>query len=93
VRWSVTLQAVGDRELGHDEIVALADAVAGLDGIASGIGQPAYGAQLVVDADDRESAVDEGLRLFTEAAATAGLPAWPVDAVDAVNELDDQEPW
>ena len=52
--WSVTLQAVGDRALTHEEIVELADAVAGAQGRrAPGIGTEAYGAQLVVEADDR----------------------------------------
>ena len=54
--WSVSLQAVGDRAMTHDEIVELADAVAAAQGVASGIGQPAYGAQLVVDATDRDEA-------------------------------------
>ena len=36
-RWSVTLYAVGDREVTHDEVVKLADAVAAAGGIATGI--------------------------------------------------------
>jgi hypothetical protein len=86
VLWSVTLQAVGDRPRTHDEIVELADAVAPAQGVASGIGEPAYGAQLVVEAGDREEAESLGRALFAEAAATAGLPAWPVTSVDAVSE-------
>jgi hypothetical protein len=86
VLWSVTLQAVGDRPMTHDEIVELADAVAPAQGVASGIGEPAYGAQLVVEAGDREEAESLGRALFAEAAATAGLPAWPVTSVDAVSE-------
>jgi hypothetical protein len=88
--WSVTLQAVGDRELTHDEIVELADAVAASNGVASGIGQSAYGAQLVVEADDYDAAVSEGSRLFTEAAARAGLPPWPISAADAISEADEE---
>ena len=90
--WSVTLQAVGDRPMTHDEIVELADAVAAHSGVASGIGMEAYGAQLVVEADERGTAIDLGSRLFTDAAARAGLPAWPISAVDAVSELDDDLP-
>jgi hypothetical protein len=86
VLYSVTLQAVGDRSMTHDEIVELADAVAAAQGVASGIGEPAYGAQLVVEAADREEAESLGRALFAEAAATAGLPAWPVTSVDAVSE-------
>jgi hypothetical protein len=86
VLWSVTLQAVGDRPMTHDEIVELADAVAPARGVASGIGEPAYGAQLVVEAGDREEAESLGRALFAEAAAAAGLPAWPVTSVDAVSE-------
>jgi len=86
VLWSVTLQAVGDRPMTHEEIVELADAVAPAQGVASGIGEPAYGAQLVVEAADHDEAVSRGRALFAEAAATAGLPAWPVASVDAVSE-------
>jgi hypothetical protein len=86
VLWSVTLQAAGDRPMRHDEIVELADAVASAQGVASGIGEPAYGAQLVVEAADREEAESLGRALFAAAAATAGLPAWPVTSVDAVSE-------
>ena len=38
MRWSVGLEAEGDRVLTHAEIVELADAVAPSSGIASGIG-------------------------------------------------------
>ena len=38
MRWSVTLQAVGDRVLTREEVVELADAVAPHAGVASGIG-------------------------------------------------------
>jgi hypothetical protein len=90
--WSVTLQAVGDRVLTPEEIVELADAVAGASGVASGIGTEAYGAQLVVEADDLGTAIERGSRLFTDAAARAGLPPWPISAVDAVSELDEDLP-
>ena len=91
--WSVTLQAVGDRPMTHDEIVELVDAAAGAQGVASGIGQAAYGAQLLVEAADRDEAISLGTAIFTEAAATAGLPAWPVTGADAVSEADDADGW
>lgn len=90
--WSVTVQAAGDRPMTHEEIVELADAVAGARGVASGIGAEAYGAQVVVEADDRDTAIELGRRLFTDAAARAGLPAWPISAVDAVSEEDEELP-
>ncbi len=87
--WSVTLQASGDRPMTHEEIVELADAVAPAQGIASGIGAEAYGVQLVVEAADREEAIALGRLLFAEAAAIAGLPAWPVTAEDAISEAEE----
>jgi hypothetical protein len=87
--WSVSIQAAGDRMVDHHEIVALADAVAASGGVASGIGQQAYGAQLVVDAEDRDDALALGEELFVRAAATAGLPAWSVSAISAVSEEDE----
>jgi hypothetical protein len=90
MRWSVSLVAEGDRVVDRREVVALADAVAGWDGIASGIGDTRYGAQLVVEADDRPAAVRLATGAFTEAAARAGLPAWPVTAVGAISEADDE---
>ena len=91
MRWSVSVQAAGDRELTREEIVELADAVAAASGVASGIGQTAYGAQLVVAAASREEAIAKGSALFVAAAARAGLPAWPVSAVTATNEDEDDE--
>jgi hypothetical protein len=89
VKWSVSIVASGDREVSHDEVVELADAVAPWGGIASGIGAPRYGAQLVVEADDREAAVEAGVDAFNRAVAQAGLPAWPITDVDAISEADD----
>ena len=60
--WSVTVQAAGDRPMTHEEIVELADAVAAAQGVASGIGAQAYGAQLVVEAADRDEAIALGQR-------------------------------
>ncbi len=91
MQWSVTAQAAGDRELSREEIVELADAVAPAGGIASGIGQTAYGAQLLVEADTREGAVEKGAAIFTAAAHRAGLPTWPISAISAMNEDEDDE--
>jgi hypothetical protein len=89
MQWSVSAQAAGDRELTREEIVELADAVAPASGVVSGIGQTAYGAQLLVDAASREEAIAKGSALFLAAAARAGLPAWPVSAISATSEDED----
>src|SRR6202020_2731687 len=78
VKWSVGVEAEGDRVLSREEIVELADAVAVADGIATGIGTNRYGAQLVVQAGSRDEAIEKATREFAQAAARAGLPAWPV---------------
>jgi hypothetical protein len=91
VQWSVSAQAAGDRELTREEIVELADAVAPAGGVATGIGQPAYGAQLLVEAETREEALERGEAIFTAAAARAGLPAWPVTAITVLSEDEDLE--
>jgi hypothetical protein len=91
VQWSVSVQASGDRELSREEIVELADAVAPAAGVASGIGQTAYGAQLLVEAETREDAIERGAAVFTAAVATAGLPSWPISAIRARSEDEDDE--
>ncbi|MEM7273553.1 MAG: hypothetical protein AAF547_10770 [Actinomycetota bacterium] len=85
-KWSVSIQAEGDRPLELDEVVALADAVAPLGGIASGIGASAYGAQIVVEASSADEAVEAAVPLFTDAAETAGLPPWPVTWAEVIGE-------
>jgi hypothetical protein len=89
VRWSVAVEAEGDRLLTREEIVDLADAVAPAAGIASGIGTTRYGAQLVIDADDLDSAVGRARAEFTTAASRAGLPAWPIVRSEAVSEAEE----
>jgi hypothetical protein len=91
VDWSVAVIATGDRDMTREEIVELADAIAGHDGIASGIGTSTYGAMLIVEADDREEAMALGSRLVVEAAARAGLPPWTITQVRAMSELDADE--
>jgi hypothetical protein len=90
VRWSVGIEAEGDRALTREEVVELADAVAAADGIATGIGTSRYGAQLVVEAASREEAIEKATGEFTRAAAAAGLPAAPVVRAEAVSEDEDK---
>jgi hypothetical protein len=85
----VSIVAEGDRVLTREEVVELADAVAPFGGIASGIGSAHYGAQLVIEADDRDAAVDRATAAFVEAAARAGLPSWPITEIGAISEADD----
>jgi hypothetical protein len=89
MRWSVAVVAEGDRVVSADEIVALADAVAPSNGIASGIGTTSYGAQLVVEAANGDEALELGIAEFRRAASVAGLPEWPVARAEAVGEDDD----
>jgi hypothetical protein len=91
VRWSVVVVAEGDREMTREEIVELADAVAASSGIASGIGTASYGAQLVVQAESRAAAVELATAEFVQAAATAGLPPWPIARAEALSENDDMD--
>jgi hypothetical protein len=90
VKWSVTLAAEGDRVMTREEIVELADAVAAYSGIASGIGTTRYGAQLSVEADSREDAVEKASAEFARAAERAGLPSWPIADVGVIGEDDDE---
>jgi hypothetical protein len=90
VKWSVSVVAEGDRVVSTEEVVELADAVAAWGGIASGIGAMRYGAQLVVEADDRDTAVERATEVFVRAAEQAGLPGWPVTDVGAISEAEDE---
>lgn len=89
MKWSVTLEAEGDRVMTREEIVELADAVAAHSGIASGIGMTRYGAQLSVEAGSREAAVERASAAFADAAARAGLPPWPIAEIGVIGEDDD----
>jgi hypothetical protein len=85
-RWSVGIEAEGDRALSREDVVELADAVAASDGIASGIGSARYGVTLIVQASSRDEAVGKAREEFTRAVATAGLPVSPIVRVEAVSE-------
>lgn len=82
MRWSVSLQAEGDREIELEEVVELADAVAIHEGVATGMGTQSYGAQVVVEADSSDEALERAMAIFARAAARVGLPAWPVVNVE-----------
>jgi hypothetical protein len=86
VRWSVGIEAEGDRVFTREEVVELADAVAAHSGVATGIGTSRYGAQLLVVADNRDDAIAVATDLFVAAAKTAGLPAAPIVRAEAVSE-------
>jgi hypothetical protein len=86
MRWSVGIEAEGDRVLTREQVVELADAVAASDGIATGIGTARYGAQLVVQAETREQAIAAATEEFIRAAAKAGLPPAPVVRTEAISE-------
>ena len=70
-------------------MVELADAVAASGGIASGIGTNRYGAQLVVEADDRDTAAELATAEFVRGRSEAGLPDWPIVYVAAISEAED----
>ena len=97
MRWSVTFEAEGDRELTREEIVELADGVAAASGIASGIGTTHYGAQLFVEADDRAEALRRATTAFRAAVEHAALPPWPLTRTEVISEeedlLADQDGW
>ena len=89
VQWSVGIEVTGgdDAEvMSLERIGDLADAVASDGGIASGIGQPAYGVKVLVEAESRESAVARATEILRAAARTAALPEWPVSRVEVVSE-------
>ncbi|MEM9466462.1 MAG: hypothetical protein AAGA90_13900 [Actinomycetota bacterium] len=85
-KWSVSIQAEGDRPVELQEVVALADAVAKLGGIASGVGAMAYGAQIVVEADSADDAVEQAVPAFEAAVVEAELPPWPVTKAEVLGE-------
>jgi hypothetical protein len=91
VRWSVGIEAELGRVTTREEIVELADAVAGSNGIATGIGTNRYGAQLVVEAASRDEAIEKATEQLWQAAASAGLPAAPITRTEAISEQEEDE--
>lgn len=94
MRWSVGIRAEGseDEVMSQDQILELADAVAVHSGVATGVNQNAYGAQIIVEADNRTLAEQIARKLFAEAVETAALPVWPIVKVDSLSEEEDMEP-
>lgn len=90
MRWSVGIETDGDRVLTREEVDELADAIAASGGIATGIGTSRYGAQLIVEADSRDDAIEKAVAELAAAAARAGLPAGPVVRAEAISEDEDE---
>jgi len=86
MRWSVGIEADAGRVLTREDVVELADAVADSQGMASGIGSSRYGVTVIVQADDRDEAVEKATEEFARAVLQAGLPPGPVVRVEAVGE-------
>ena len=91
MRWSVGIEAEGERVFTREEVVELADAVAAHSGVATGIGTSRYGARLLVIADSREAAIGKAAELFRAAAQAAGLPAAPVVWAEAISEAEEAQ--
>ena len=89
MRWSVGIEVDGDRVLTREEVVELADAVATSGGIATGIGSARYGAQLIVEADSRDEAIEKATEEFWRAASKAALPPGAVVRTEATSEDED----
>jgi hypothetical protein len=89
VRWSVGIEAQGHSVLTREQVVDLADAVAATGGIATGIGTNRCGAQLIVEADSREEAIEKATEEFWRAVRKARLPPGPVVRTEAISEDED----
>jgi len=89
VRWSVGIEAEGDEVLTREQVVDLADAVAATGGIATGIGTSRYGAQLIVEADSREDAIEKATEEFWRAVRKARLRPAPIVRTEAISEDED----
>lgn len=91
MKFSVSVYAEGNRIISLEEIVELADAVAHISGIASGAGSMSYGAQIVVEAENSDQAVEIAMAKFAEAVLEAKLPDWPITKAETISEIDDLE--
>ena len=89
VRWSVGIEAEGDRVLTREQVVELADAVAASGGIATGIGTSRYGAQLIAEAESREEAIEKATEEFWRAVREARLRPAPIVRAEAISEEED----
>ena len=91
MRWSVAIQTEGDRVMSVERIVEFADTVAKHDGVASGVGQAAYGAKLIVVAGSKAEAEAIGTAQFRAAAEEARLPEWPITKIESISEEQEEE--
>jgi hypothetical protein len=91
MRWSVAVQTEGDQVMSQKQIVELADTVAKHDGVASGIGQTAYGAKIIVNANSKDEAEAVAKQQFTDAAKEANMPDWPIVKVESISEEEEEE--
>ena len=90
MQWSVGIEAEGDRALTREQVVELADAVAATGGIATGIGTNRYGAQLIVEAESREEAIEKATEEFWRAVRKARLRPGPIVRTEAISEDEDE---
>ncbi len=90
MRWSVGIEAQGRRVLTREQVVELAEAVAATGGIATGIGTNRYGAQLIVEADSREEAIEKATEEFWRAVRKARLRPAPIVRTVAISEDEDE---
>lgn len=88
IRWSVGLEASGDRLVSMEEVVELADAVATKGGSAGGMGTNSYHATILVFAEDRDRAIAKGKEMFAEAVTKANLPVWEITRIEVQSEED-----
>ena len=89
MRWSVGIEAEGHGVVTREQVVDLADAVAATGGIATGIGTKRYGAQLIVEADSREEAIEKATEEFWRAVRKARIRRAPVVRTEAISEDED----
>mgnify|MGYP003341524155 CR=1 FL=1 len=64
MQYSISIYVEGDEEITLEQVVALADAVAKHNGIASGAGAMGYGVQIAVEAEDELQARQKAIELF-----------------------------
>ena len=65
--------------------------LAGINGIATGIGTTHYGAQLIVEAASQDEAIESATAQFQQAAARAGLPEASITRTEAISEEEEED--
>jgi hypothetical protein len=90
--WNVRAEAVGDEQYEEKLLENLLDNLLEHDGVVTGTpeepidGRARYGAGFSVQAADAVEAVVRAREVFERAAASAGLPQWPLARVEAQRE-------